>query len=76
MKQKIILHPAGIEPLAITVSHDKREKKQKECFAPCGNRIHGKCLEGIYVTTTPRVHTSYVQLLLKVGLSSKYKKAC
>ncbi len=26
---------------------------QKIRFAPTGNRTQGKCLEGIYVTTTP-----------------------
>ena len=29
------------------------KKITKLMYAPNGNRTHGKCLEGIYVTTTP-----------------------
>ena len=33
----------------------KSAKGKRSSFAPTGNRTQGKCLEGIYVTTTPLV---------------------
>ncbi len=35
-------------------AYSVRDEEQKgEFAAPTGNRTQGKCLEGIYVTTTP-----------------------
>ena len=46
-----------------TQKQTKQNKTKQNKYAPSGNRTQGKCLEGIYVTTTPKV------LCLQKGLS-------
>ena len=51
-------------------------QKEKEFSAPYGNRTHGKCLEGIYVTTTPKVLMMMfdsISIMMSITLERKIK---
>ena len=43
---------------------------KSEKAAPTGNRIQGKCLEGIYVTTTPLALQTCILILFHKNIAS------
>ena len=47
---------------------EKNGWHRKKEYAPTGNRTQGKCLEGIYVTTTPSAPCVTLAVTLKVAL--------